>query len=63
MILHSHFDTNAQGHLTVGGVDTVELAREFGTPAYVLDEDVIRANCRTYLRAAREHFGADALPL
>ena len=63
MILHPHFDTNGQGHLTVGGVDTVELARTYGTPAYILDEDVIRANCRTYLTAARAHFGADALPL
>ena len=63
MILYPHFDTNEQGHLTIGGMDTVALAREFGTPAYVLDADVIRANCRTYLTAARTHFGADALPL
>ena len=63
MIIHSHFDINKEGHLTIGGVDAVELAREFGTPAYILDENVIRENCRTYLKAAREHFGADALPL
>ena len=63
MILHKHFDTNEKGHLTIGGADAVELAKEFGTPAYILDENVIRENCRTYLRAAREHFGADALPL
>ena len=63
MILHPHLDVNDQGHLTIGGVDTVEIAREFGTPAYVLDEAVIRENCRTYRRAAAEHFGADALPL
>ena len=63
MILHPHFDTNEQGHLTIGGADAVELARRFGTPAYILDENVIRENCRTYLAAARTHFGADALPL
>ena len=63
MILHKHFDTNEKGHLTIGGADAVELAKEFGTPAYILDENVIRENCRTYLRAARENFGADALPL
>ena len=63
MILHPHLDVNDQGHLTIGGVDTVEIAREFGTPAYVLDEAVIRENCRIYRRAAAEHFGADALPL
>lgn len=63
MILFPHFDTNAEGHLTVGGMDAVALAREFGTPAYILDESVIRENCRTYLKAARAHFGAEALPL
>ena len=63
MILYPHLDTNAAGHLTVDGVDTVALAREFGTPAYILCEDVIRENCRTYLRAARAHLGEDALPL
>ena len=63
MILHKHFDTNEKGHLTIGGADAVLLAREYGTPAYILDENVIRENCRTYLRAAREYFGADALPL
>ena len=63
MILYPHLDVNQAGHLTVGGADAVELAREFGTPAYLLCEDVIRENCRTYLNAARTAFGADALPL
>ena len=63
MILHKHFDINEKGHLTIGGMDAVELAREFGTPAYILDENVIRANCREYLCAARREFGEDALPL
>ena len=53
MILHPHFDSNEQGHLTIGGQDAVELARTFGTPAYIIDEDVIRTNCRTYLTAAQ----------
>ncbi len=61
-ILHPHLTANAAGRLTIGGLDTVALAREFGTPAYVMDEDVIRAQCRTYLAACRESFGADALP-
>ena len=63
MILHSHLDTNEQGHLTIGGMDTVELAKTYGTPAYILDENVIRENCRTYRKAAMEYFGEDALPL
>lgn len=63
MILHPHFSVNSQGHLTIGGMDTVELAREFGTPAYILDENVIRENMRTYISAAQKSFGMGALPL
>ncbi|MBQ9802535.1 MAG: diaminopimelate decarboxylase [Clostridia bacterium] len=62
MLLHPHLDINAEGHLTIGGLDTVALAREFGTPAYIMDENVIRAQFRTYLTAARTHFGENALP-
>ncbi len=42
---------NARGHLEIGGCDTLDLAREFGTPLYVMDEATIRGNCRA-LRAA-----------
>ena len=63
MILYPHLDVNSQGHLTVDGADAVALAKEFGTPAYLLCENVIRENCRTYLNAARKAFGEDALPL
>ena len=42
---------NAHGHLEIGGCDTVELAAEFGTPLYVMDEHVIRENMRRYKSA------------
>ena len=35
-------------HLTIGGVDTVSLTQEHGTPLYVLDEDRVRRNFRTF---------------
>ena len=63
MILYPHLSTNESGHLTIGGLDTVDLAREFGTPAYIMDEDVIRQNMREYLHSAEKHFGRGALPL
>ncbi|MBE6577295.1 MAG: diaminopimelate decarboxylase [Ruminococcaceae bacterium] len=63
MIIHDHLDINEAGHLTIGGMDTVELAKKHGTPLYVLDENVIRRQCRTYRDAARKYFGEDALPL
>src|SRR5918995_1683700 len=39
---------NEAGRLEVGGCDVVELAREFGTPAYVYAEDDIRARARAF---------------
>ncbi|HEY8466066.1 MAG TPA: diaminopimelate decarboxylase [Solirubrobacterales bacterium] len=39
---------NERGHLEVGGCDVVELAAEFGTPAYVYVEDDMRARARAY---------------
>ena len=63
MILHPHLSINNLGHLTIGGMDTVELAERFGTPAYIIDENVIRENMRTYLSAAQSCFGVGALPL
>lgn len=54
---------NEKGHLTVSGVDTVELAREFGTPAYILDENTVRENCRTYIDSMKKYFGEGSFPL
>jgi len=44
---------NDRGHLEVGGCDVVELAEEFGTPAYIYAEDDVRERCRGYLQAFR----------
>ena len=63
MIIYPHFDVNEAGHLTIGGADAVELANRFGTPAYIIDENVVRARCREYLNAAKKCYGEDALPL
>jgi diaminopimelate decarboxylase len=45
---------NERGHLEVGGCDTIELAREFGTPAYVVAEDDLRTRARTFLQAGHD---------
>src|SRR3954467_806408 len=45
---------NERGRLEVGGCDLIELAREFGTPAYVYAEDDIRARTRAYVDAFKE---------
>jgi diaminopimelate decarboxylase len=41
----------ADGHLSIGGVDLVELAEEVGTPVFVYDEDQLRARCREAVTA------------
>lgn len=46
-------EINAAGNLEIGGCDVTRLAAEFGTPLYVMDEALIRENCRAY-RAAFE---------
>jgi diaminopimelate decarboxylase len=42
---------NERGHLEIGGCDAVELAREFGTPAYVVAADDLRARARSFVDA------------
>jgi diaminopimelate decarboxylase len=44
---------NERGTLEVGGCDVVELAAEFGTPAYVYAEDDMRARARAFVEAFR----------
>ncbi|WP_258359061.1 diaminopimelate decarboxylase [Moorella sulfitireducens (nom. illeg.)] len=51
MHLHGTMQVNTMGRLTIGGCDVVELAREFGTPLYIFDEECIRNNCREFYRA------------
>jgi len=44
------------GHLWIGGVDTVELAREAGTALYVMDEATIRQQLADYVTWTRYHW-------
>jgi diaminopimelate decarboxylase len=43
-----------RGHVEVGGCSTIELAKEFGTPAYVVAEDDLRARARAFTQAGRD---------
>ncbi|MFN3422291.1 MAG: diaminopimelate decarboxylase family protein, partial [Armatimonadota bacterium] len=51
---------NERGHLEIGGCDCVELAKEFGTPLYVMDEALIRENCKRYKNAFAQNYPAEA---
>ena len=48
---------NSKNHLETGGCDTVELAKEYGTPLYVMDEEKIRSNMRAYKNAIDTYYG------
>lgn len=50
-------------HLTFSGVDTVEMARKYKTPLFLMDENRIREKCRVYIGAMKKHFGEEAFPL
>ena len=52
----------AKGRLIFGGRDTVELAKKYGTPLYLMDEQRLRHNCRVYKENMDDAFAA-ALPL
>lgn len=54
---------NEENHLTIGGVDTVSLAKEYGTPLYVMDEDAIRKNCRLYVDSMNRFYDGHGLIL
>jgi diaminopimelate decarboxylase len=41
---------NPEGQLVIGGCNALELASQYGTPVYVLDEETLRARCRTFIR-------------
>jgi len=46
-------EINNQGHLVIGGCNTIELAAEFGTPLYIFDEFSLRRKCTEF----KEEFG------
>ena len=55
--------TVKDGVLHFAGQNTVELAKKYGTPLYIMDEDKIREKCRIYKHAFVKHFGPGSYPL
>ncbi|CAA9589651.1 MAG: Diaminopimelate decarboxylase [uncultured Thermomicrobiales bacterium] len=52
---------NAAGHLAIGGVDLLDLAREWGTPLYLYDEATIRERCRAFHAAFDARYPESAI--
>lgn len=61
MFVSKNLSVNEKGHLTIGGLDTVDLAQNYGTPLYVMDEDLIRENCRSFKQSIDKYYGGKGL--
>ena len=57
MFVSENLGVNEKGHLTVSGTDTVELAAEYGTPLYVMDEEMVRSNCSRFRDSMKKFYG------
>ncbi len=49
------------GELMLGGVGAKALAREYGTPLYVMDEGVIRGSMRAFRSSMEQYYGGKGL--
>ena len=58
-----NLSVNNSGHLLFAGQDTTLLAKKYGTPLYLLDENKIREKCRIYTNAMKKAFGEESYPL
>ncbi|WP_369295977.1 diaminopimelate decarboxylase [Acutalibacter sp.] len=54
---------NEKGYLAISGCDAVELARQYGTPLYVMSEDEIRRVCRSYVESFQNFYGGNGRPI
>ena len=48
MHLYGTQTINEQGHLTIGGVDSIDLAKEYGTPLFIYDIELFRKRARAF---------------
>jgi diaminopimelate decarboxylase len=46
---------NDRGHLEIGGVDTIKMVEEFGTPVYIYDVSLIRQRARSFKETFEKH--------
>ncbi len=61
MFVSENLNVNEKGHLTVGGIDSVELAKEYGTPLFVMDEDLLRKNAVSFKNSIDKFYGGNGL--
>ena len=61
MFISENLAVNEKGHLTIGNIDTIDLAHEYKTPLYVMDEELIRKNIRRFKSSIDVHYSGNGL--
>ncbi len=61
-VLCDNISYNSKGNLTFAGFDTVELAKKYGTPLYLVDENKIREKIKIYKTAMEKFYGHGSFP-
>ncbi|WP_425467658.1 diaminopimelate decarboxylase [Psychrobacillus soli] len=54
MVMVSTHAVNEKGHLVLGGIDSLELAKTYGTPLFVYDLALIRERARAFINTFKE---------
>lgn len=62
-MIHSNIKVLQNGHLAFSETDVVDLAKQYGTPLYLIDENRIRKNCKIYRNTVSKYFGNESIPL
>lgn len=63
MYVNDCITINEKGHLAIDNCDTVELAKEYHTPVYVMSENTIRSACRDYVTAFDKYYNGQGMVL
>ena len=63
MFALKNLEINSNNHLVIGGCDATELAKEYGTPLYVMDEIQLRSNMRSYKNAIDTYYNGKGMAL
>lgn len=63
MFVSESLSINQKNHLMIGGCDTTDLVKKHGTPLYVMDEGLIRKNCKIYKNAMDKHYNGGGMVL
>ncbi|MDR1905644.1 MAG: diaminopimelate decarboxylase [Clostridiales bacterium] len=61
MNLRDTLKINEEGHLEIGGADTVDLCKKFGTPLYALDYAYIKKTALSFADTIKRKYGDGAV--